>query len=256
MAENARSVVVISHSEDKLSSLITAILHTQGIRVLSILPGSLGSRQISLQGDLLCIDSWPIGGVLFRVSPESTFSDEFEVSDQPFCDAEIRAIWLAAINLDSVLAVNKYDAMTWFEGLGWPVWRRKVIHVGIPVSKFLFGDASLQTSHVWYPYTSQQARPVPGYHTKRVLGSALTESTSVQNSLIVGKDIVAGKQTRSIRATAELLADAGIWIAEIATDFNDNILTVNTLPTIYDIPIENLVSQRIAEMFHAHLHSR
>ena len=97
---------------------------------------------------------------------------------------------------------------------------------------------------------------MPGYHTKRVLGSALTESTSVQNSLIVGKDIVAGKQTRSIRATAELLADVGIWIAEIATDFNDNILTVNTLPTIYDIPIENLVSQRIVEMFHAHLDLR
>ena len=81
--------------------------------------------------------------MLFRVSPELTFSDEFEVSDQPFCDAEIRAIWLAALNLDSVLAVNKYDAMTWFEGSSWPVWRRKVIHVGIPVSKFLFGDASL-----------------------------------------------------------------------------------------------------------------
>jgi hypothetical protein len=177
------------------------------------------------------------------------------VSDQPFCDAEIRAIWLAALNLDSILAVNKYDAVAWFEGLNWPVWRRKLIHAGIPVSKFWFGDTTLRTSCVWYPYTSQEARPAPGYHAKRVLGSALTESTLIQKSLIIGKDIVAGKQTRSILSTAELLADAGVCIAEVATDAYDNIVTVNTQPTISDVHIENLVSYQIAEMYHAHLHS-
>jgi hypothetical protein len=256
MTVNERSIVVISHSEDELSALITAILRKQGTRVMHIVPGALGSSQISLQGDVFLIDGWPISGVLFRASPESIFSDEFEASDQSFCDAEIRAVWLAALNLDVILAVNKYDAMTWFEGLGWPIWRRRLIDAGIPVSKFLFGDTTLQTLRVWYPYTRQEGRPVPGDNTRRILGSALTVSTSIQNSLIIGKDIVAGRQAHSIQAAADLLADSGISIAEITTDVNDNILTVNTLPTISNVQIGNMVSHRVAEMFHAHLHSR
>jgi hypothetical protein len=254
VAANTPSILVISHPQDKLSDLITANLYTQGVRTLHFSPGALGSRQISLQRDFLCIDGLPIYGMLLRVSPESTFSDDYEINDQSFCNAEIRAILLAALNLDSMLAVNKYDAMTWFEGLNWPTWRRRLIHADIPVSEFLFGDTTSQTSRVWHPYTSREAMPVPGYHVKRILGSALAESVSAQSSLMIAKEIIAGKRAPSIFATAELLANSGVCIAEIVSDINNNILTVNTLPTISDVCIENIISDRIMEMFHAHLH--
>jgi hypothetical protein len=256
VARDECGIVVISHPEDKLSVLITAILRSQGIRVMHILPGALTSSQISLRSNLLSISGFQIGGVLFRASPETPFSDEFELNDQPFCDAEIRAVLLAALNLESVLAVNKYDAMTWFEGLGWPVWRRKLIHAGIPVSEFQFGESALQESGAWYPYGSQNARAAPGYYTKKALGSALTESVPVQHNFIIGKDIVVGERTVTMIDTAEFLANAGVYIAEVTTDIHDNILTVNTLPTISNDQIASLVSYRITEIFNAHLHSR
>jgi len=246
--------MVISYPEDKLASSIMAILRTQGIRVLHTLPGALGSRQITLQCNLLRIDGWTISGVLFRVSPESVFNEEFEVKDQAFCDAELRAIWLAAINLDSILAVNKYDAMAWFEGLSWPTWRRKLIQAQIPVAKFFFGDSELDTQCHWYPYASQEPRTAPGYITKRILGSALTESASTQASFMVGKEVIAGRRSDSILATVQFLVDSGIYIAEIVTDIDDNILSINTQPTTAEVHLRNLICGRIAELFHAHLY--
>lgn len=254
MLDKVLGILVISYPDDKLSRSVTRLLHAQGIQVLNTIPDTLGSRRISLQGDLLRIDGLPIGGVLFRVSPQSKFSDDFETFDQPFCDAEIRAILLAALNLDSILAINKYDATAWFEGLGWSTWRRALINSGIPVSELMFGDSPSKHLSVWYPYTGWEAKPVPGYHSKRILGSALTERGSLHNTLVLGKDIIAGKQVPSLIATVELLADMGISIADIVTDPSEKILTVNTIPLISDVFIED-VSHRIMEMFHAHLNA-
>lgn len=255
MFAKAVSILVINHPEDRLSNSIATILQTQGVRVLQILPGALGSKEISLQGDLFCIESEPIRGILFRVPPQSTFSDDFAASDQSFCDAEIRAILLAALNLESMLAINKYDAMTWFEGIGWPTWRRKLIAAGIPVVEFQFGDSDLNGRHVWYPYASLEARLAPGNHSRKMLGSALTEKNPSQTSLIVGREIITGKQSPSILATAELLTNAGACIAEVATDIDDRVVTINTLPSISDVEINDMVSLKISEIFHAHLYS-
>ena len=94
----------------------------------------------------------------------------------------------------------------------------------------------------------------PDYHAKRTLGSALTENTTVQKSLVLGKDVVVGRQAASICATAEWLAAQGVYLAEIAADVDDRILTVNTLPMIEKFETNNLVGRQIAEMFYAHLH--
>lgn len=255
MFTKAESILVINHTEDRLSNSIATILQTQGVRVLPILPGVLGSKQIRLQGDFFCIEGEPVRGILFRVPPQSTFSNEFAANDQSFCDAEIRAILLAALNLESMLAINKYDAVTWFEGIGWPTWRRKLIAAGIPVAEFQFGDSDLNGRHVWYPYASLEARLAPGHHSRKMLGSALTERNPLQTSLIVGREIITGRQSPSILATAELLTSLGAGIAEVATDTDDRVVTINTLPLISDVEINDIVSLKISEMFHAHLHS-
>lgn len=247
-------ILVINHPEDRLSNSIVTILQTQGIRVLQIVPGALGSKQISLQGDLLCIDGDPVKGILFRVPPQSAFSDDFAINDQSFCDAEIRAVLLAALNLESMLAINKYDATTWFEGIGWPTWRRKLIAAGIPVTEFQFGDSDLNGRHVWYPYASLEAKLAPGHHSRKILGSALTEGTPLQTSLIIGGEILTGKQSPSMLATAEFLTNSGACLAEVATDMDDRVVTINTLPLISDVEVNTIVSLRISEMFHAHLH--
>jgi hypothetical protein len=256
MIQNSAGILIINYPGDELADAVTANLSNRDIRTIQIAPDTLGSRQIRLQDGTLYLDSVPIHGMFFRVSPDSKFSDGYQIDDQAFCDAEIRSVLLAALNLESMLAVNKYDATAWFEGLGWPTWRRKLIRAGIPVSEFLFGASDVSVRRVWYPYGSPNAMQAPDYHARRTLGSALTENTTVQKSLVLGKDVAVGRQAASICATAEWLAAQGVYLAEIVSDADDKILTVNTLPMIEKLATNKLVGHQIAEMFYAHLYGR
>jgi hypothetical protein len=252
---NESSIVVVNVPEDSLANLIATKLQAQGTHVLHVTPDALGSLQTSLENDSFDVDGRPVGGILFRSSPNAFFSTGFKTEDQRFCDAEIRAAWLAALHLESVLAVNRYDAVAWFEGLDWPVWRRRLIQAGIPAAPFAVGDVASDPSYAWYPYVSHYAHSVPGAKTRKILGSALTQAVPAQVSLLVGDEIVAGKATPAVLAASELLRDAGVRIAEIVTDADERIITVNTLPMISDAQLGELVSQRIAGMYYAHLHS-
>ena len=248
------TVVIVAENDDLLAANLKNRLIAQGDQVLAIPPGSLGSLAVCLEDERFRIAGQSVGGILFRTPPDATFSDGFQAGDRRFCDVEMRALWLAALQLDSVFTINRYDATVWFEGLHWPIWRRYLLAGGIPVSPFTFGGNV--SSGWWYPYRSKRAQPLPGPATRRLLGTAVSGCSGVQSSLAVNGETVTGEKLSSVRATVELLTGLGIGFAEIFTDANERVLAIDTQPRISDLSLAELTSSRLATTYYEHLHRR
>ena len=245
--------VTVSSTADTLAAAITANLKATGVRTCQVEPAALGDLSLSLSSDTLTIDGQPVAGVLFRSFPDTSFSDGFMADDQSFCDAEIGATWLAALQLESVFAINRYAADIWFEALRWPCWRRLLIEAGIEVSEFAFGDVETEDSHAWYPYAGTTAAVAPDRSARRVLGSAVTTASRKQASLMVCGEVIAGDVQPAILDTTRLLDEAGIKIAEVETDFDGHILRVDAHPLITDAELLAKTSTLLITAYHAHL---
>jgi hypothetical protein len=230
-------IVVVSDETDPLSTEFATTLRGQGTDMIHVHAGALAGLKVSLQNESFFVNAHLVRGILFRASLDSTFSETFSAEDRSFCDTEVMATWLAALNLDSILAVNRYDAAEWFEGARWPAWRRRLVEADIPVSPFAFGDTPVDASWSWYPYTSTRASRAPGIASRRVLGSAVTQSMQKQVSLAVCNVVIAGEASPTVLDTAKLLDDTGVRIAEIATDHDGRVLLVNTEPQIMETKI-------------------
>lgn len=236
--------------------MVTTYLHNKNVQVICAEPASLGSLDIHLEQDDFYVNRQLVTGILFRSVPDTTFSEGFALADRRFCDAEIRAVWLAALNLKTILAVNRYDAVAWFEGTNWPIWRRRLLEAEIPVSPFYFGNHLQESNIYWYPYLSTENRPAPGAVTKRMLAPALTQNKPFQENLIVWGNVVFDSNQPYMTDVAKLLENAGIRIALVSTDSNGHILSINTQPMLANKKITNEAAQIIVDGFYDHLYSR
>jgi len=249
-------VAIVSNETEQLSKYVENALIERTIPVIRLTPGDLGDLQTSLQEEVFKIKGLQIRGLFFRVPTHSAFCLSFILEDQPFCDAEVRAAWLAACHLDSVLAINRYDAAAWFEGASWPIWRRKLIKARIPVSPFEMGDINSTDSWSWYPYGSCIPRSAPTRTIRRIFGTALTQRNQKNACLIVYNEVFSGKVNKVVLETYKLLETNGVCIAEISTDYEDNVICVNTQPKIDDDVIAEQVAQLIAGKLYEHLYRR
>ncbi|MGB5051742.1 MAG: hypothetical protein WBO46_22540 [Caldilineaceae bacterium] len=248
------TVVIVAGNDDLLATNFKDRLIALGDRVLAIHPGALSSLAVCLENEKFQVAGQSVSGILFRTPPDATFSDSFQAGDRRFCDVEARALWLAALQLDSVFTINRYDASVWFEGLHWPAWRRCLLAGGIPVSSFAFGGNV--SSGWWYPYRSKRAQPLPGSTTRRLLGTAVSDCSSVQSSLAVSGKIVTGEKLSSVLATVESLTGLGIGLSEIFTDAKERVLAIDTQPLIGDRSLAELTSNHLATTYYEHLHRR
>jgi len=247
-------VAIVGSKTDKLSKKVESTLSFQDTPVMHISPEDLGDLHVSLQGERFNVKGLQVRGILFRASPHSAFCESFVLKDQHFCDAEVRATWLAAFHLDSVLAINKYDAAAWFEGASWPVWRRRLIRTGIPVSSFQIGDVITTGLWFWYPYGSCIPRSAPKRIIRRIMGTALTLRNQKQTCLIVCNEVIAGEANSVVLDTYKLLEENGVCIAEIGTDSEGNIIYVNTQPKVLDSTSAEQAAHLIVGKLHAHLY--
>jgi hypothetical protein len=247
------SVVIVSEFTDTLASAVAVKLQSEGIYVVQTAPYDLGDLRVTLHEDEFIVNDSPVSGILFRSLPNSTLSQGFPIEDRGFCDSELRAVWLAALHLPRILAINRYDAEAWFEAVGWPVWRRKLVEQEIHVSPFVFGGVVQENLRFWHPYTSLLARPVPDNGTVQMLGSALTQSVRQQESLVVCGEVISGEILPVVVDTMNVLEKAGVWIASIATDSDATICSVNTLPTIPESHTLAHAVNLIRDRYYAHL---
>jgi hypothetical protein len=249
-------VVVVANPSDLLADLIARHVLERGHYVTQLGPSELSSCQVCLQEDDFLIGGRKVDGVVFRVSPDMTFSDDYQLEDRSFCDAETRAVWLAVLNLQTVLAVNRYDAHAWFEGIGWPTWRHHLIKRRIEVGKMSFGDIRDANPGLWYPYSRDSSREVPGRTAARVLGVAIAAAAPSFRCLVVDSKILDGENLPNVHRAATVLKELGIVIAEVSVDSQQKILAVNTLPQVSEPHLRRRVAAQIAGLFDAHLSRR
>ncbi len=246
-------ILIVRYEQDALADAVAAQMQARGSVVRQLAPSALAGMRLTLAGDVFLIDDHPVAGALFRVAPDTTFSRGFRVEDQAFCDAEVGAVWLAATHLDSVLAINQYDAVAWYEGAGWSVWRRRLLQSGLPLSAFAFGNAAVQGSAFWYPYSTNTVRADPDQVVQRVMACARSSHVGQQTSIVVCKQVITGLRLPDVLLAAEHLAEAGVLIAAITTDADDRLLVVDSQPFVLDIAAAERAAASLVDAYDAHL---
>ena len=250
------NIVLVSNEGDLLSKSLTHRLQRKNVIVHNFSPHDLGNLDVSLSDRYFSIGGNTIQGIFFRISPDSHFSSDFVKEDQQFCDAETRAVWLSALNLESIVTINRYDAVAWFQGIEWDTWRNKIIESEINVSSFVFGDNPTMEGGCWYPYSSSIARDIPGKTTRKILGCALSYSSQIQSNLVVCNHVITGNANVSVSSSSKMLERIGIQLAEITTDVDEHVVTINTIPKISNKKILKEVSEILVGVFLENMHSR
>jgi hypothetical protein len=194
---------------------------------------------------------------MWRVFPQTNLSATYSLDDQPFCTAEVGAAWLAALNLESVLAINRYSPLMWYNQLCWPVFRWLLHKAMITVSSFHFGgsDPKLGATQ-WLPYLS--ARPLTALdgEVHAVMGSALTVAEPAHAYTLVCGTFLGEDGVGQAKQAARQLDRLGICLAEICTDHDGKIFSVNPHPSISDPILVEQAAALISNAFHEHLHHR
>lgn len=246
------TALVAGHGDDFIAGRVESALRAGGADVLAVPPGNLAGASMTIAGERLVLDGVPIAGALLRAGPFGSFSDEYRPEDRPFCDAEFRAVWLAAMHLDSLLAVNRYDATSWLQGFGWSRFRSGLIQAGIPVSSLAFGGDEAVDDPSWLPYHADSLRPAPGPATRRAMGCALAHGNGEERHLAVwGRLVTHGPE--SARQTAVYLDQHGIRLAAITTDRMERVLRINPEPALLDSEPARQVAAAVTEGLLAHL---
>jgi hypothetical protein len=228
----SRAVVIVAHEGDELADAFERACWRRGHRPLRVDARRLCDRRVRLAAGELAVDGRAVAAVLFRVQPDDSVSVGFADADRPFADRETIAVWLAGAKLPGVIAFNGYDAEAWFRGLGWVVWRERLLEAGVPVTPARFGDGPERGSSVWRPYRVGGERAAPTAATRRALGTASCPAGPRRRHLAVGGGLVAGQVSRTAERAAVTLAAGGIALAEIATDDEDRVVTVDPHPLL------------------------
>ena len=257
-ADAPRHVAVVAHENDMLAAHTAAELELGGVPVLCLRPSELAGATTTLDGDRFVVDGCAVGGILFRAHPDEKLEAGFAPEDSSFCNAELRAVWLAALHLDDVLAINRYDAVAWYGGIGWQTWRRVLEEVGVELSPLRVGtpEDGEPSDASWYPYALGTPRPAPGLATRRTLSAATTtaRAASVVRG-VCGRTLGDTPSSAMSRAVVELRA-AGLELVEVAGDEAGRVLQAGVLPRFEDPAEARAAAHILAERFHDHLHRR
>ena len=145
----------------------------------------------------------------------------------------------------------------WYNQLRWPVFRWLLRKAMITGSSFHFGgsDPKLRATQ-WLPYLN--ARPLTAFDPKvhAVMGSALTAAQPEHAYILVCGTFLGGDGLGEAEQAARQLDRLGIRLAEICTDHDGKIFSVNPQPSISDPILVGQAAALISNAFHAHLHYR
>lgn len=254
----APCALLVGSPSDELLLATRDALTRRNIAVRAVPPHQLATLSLHLAGGQCSVDGQPLGALLWRAYPDSRLSDCFAASDRAFADAEIGAAWLAVINAPSLLAINRYDADSWFDGLGWPCLRRCLKDAGIPLSPFAYGDTSdgSEGSH-WLPYISTgPAQRPPPQAARAALGAALSAEPARTAATVVCGHLLDGAPEAAISHAARALAHRGVHIARLYADAIGRILLVDPQPAITDRNTAARAAAILADTYGPHLHPR
>lgn len=245
----------IGNSDDPLFSGVLDAIEESGASVARIAPCFLGDHSVAIRSSRCWFDGAELLGVLFRSAPNCHFSTSFRAADQHFSDVESRALWLAALKLESVFVLNRYEAVTWFDDAGWAEWRRLLITAGISAMSVRYTSANARSDEDWLPFGSLRMRAVPPAGLLKRVGASLSTSSPKTRHALIGKQLIGLAPPKPVEEAAELLRTHGIQLAELVGDAEGRVCWVDTLPS-FEAPVVELVIQATMEMWREHLRTR
>jgi hypothetical protein len=250
-------VVAVCEDDDPLAGALLRVVASRGAVTRRVAPAMLSDLGVCLEKESFLLDGWPVGGVIFRAGNEASLSEGFDPADRAFCDADISATWLAALHLDSVIAINRYDATAWYENSRWPLWRQRLLARGVRVVPMRFGDPEIGETAAWYPHTQLRAQLAPDREARRVFGAPLTTHQPAYRAMVACGEVLGTELSPAARATASatasVLDDYGVRLAAIALDADGAVVHVDTSPPATDTDAGAQAIDRLASLVHAHL---
>ena len=244
---NGGYIWIVSKKNDQLSNYIIERLRDLNTPFLQTDPRRVSDLNLSLIDEKFYIERKLIKGIFLRAGPDSFYNNSFINQDSAFCNSEIGALLLAAVNLESILAINKCDAQLWFDKSTWTVWRNRFLQNDIKVANFKFGESEFEKSTYWLPYNGTVIRESPEYEIRRELGAAVTDVPPSFKFLQIGKEILGNHCNVDVKDLTDFIINQGTFVSELLTDSEGNIISINTLPVIKSkntlIKVSNLIAK-------------
>lgn len=248
--------LVIAPEDDGIAAGTAAMLVRLGVPTRSYAPSELALLKIELTDRTFKVEGAEVGAIVWRVRPDTPLSDGVEAADRAFSDAETAATWLAAMQLPTILAINRFDAETWYGRAGWLQWRHRLRAAGVPIVPMAFGDGALADDWVWSPYTAQYDCALPEDVARASMGTAARRQGPLEHVVSVCGNILGGVANHDLAAAAALLDACGVRLAAISCDASGRVHHVDPLPVLIDAAMIDQVSRRLGDTIHEDWRSR
>ncbi len=223
------TVVVGDVDADPLIPALTDVLSRYRESVALIDPTQLAASCLCAGGDHLDIDGRHVTGIIFRAWPGTLSGEEFVEDDADFAAGEARAVWLHALALPTVVAVNRGDEETWFSPSDWSVWRRRFIAGGVACSPLEFGDVD-DVNRRWYPWAGGLTMPPP-MSARRAMASAMAAAPVGEPILVCGDRLIGGASDTADELIA-VFRHYGVILAGAVVDSAGRVVTATALPYV------------------------
>ena len=254
LMESEYQFLIVADAEDLLAESVLRSLSERSRRVRRISPADSGSLSLTLDTERYVVDNQIVAGLFLATSPSSCFSEGYELEDQAFCDSEMSSIWLAAANLPSVYTINRYDAMSWYDGLRWPVWLLKLHRAGFSCVNLAIGNVPDSSSARWRPYIATGSLQSPERRIRSMMGSAVADCDDRgKRMLLFGTKAADVSEAQVLKTFA---TEQGIGLAEVILDAQGRIWEFDPCPSICDPLIAGSVAEHIANEYEDHLRRR
>lgn len=244
-----RKCVIVAPPEDPLAVGVQQVVGSSGGSVVWYAPRQLGALNVALTEQAFNVEERVVESVLWRVSPEMPLAEDFQADDRGFAGAEVAATWIAALNTNTNVAINRFDAEAWYSGLRPQYWRDRLHGAGIIVTPMSVGDCPLPADWQWSPYTTGEPNEPPEPKARAVMASACHAVTAVVTSISVCGRIITECRDSNVRRAAELLDGWGVGLAAIDSDSDGRVHRVRVLPVFDDAAL----LERVTTLVGTHL---
>jgi hypothetical protein len=247
-----RHALVVADAADPLARIVSGALALRQFTVRDVEAGQLALLPLVLFSERVRVDGHFLDAVAFFTDPTTSFSADFAGEDRDFCDAEVRATWLAIVNSPAVATVTRWRPEEWSSLGEWAVWRRRMIDHGVCVSPMSFGEnGDTSVDATWFPFSSGTAHRIPGLFGRRSLAPAVSGARLAASSIYCCGEIVAGPDTPHVRSAVAVLEQYGTRLAAIMLDEQGRVLMCTSRPAIPEGSVACLVAEKIAEYLDA-----
>ena len=194
-------------------------------------PFDLADLSLTTDERTLSVEGRRVDAVVFRLSLDLLVAPGFADDDRGFATDELRAVWAHALSIPTVATPNRGVAA--HSLLRDPqAWRDLLVAHGVPTAPVSIGRAP--AGSCWL-HADGSLRPRPDARVVRTLGMATVPARRWRSVVCCGGEVEPGLP-RAIdtiaRSAAQVLAGAGLGLAELRVDQLGRVLTVGVHPVI------------------------